>query len=85
MFGLRGCSGFIGGGIWSGMGIGMIFMGAVYILALVFLAVIIFKGAKKKQTDNNNFALEILNKRFATGEISEEEYIKRKEILSKQL
>lgn len=82
MFGFRGCSGFIGGGMWSGMGTGMIFMGAVYILALVFLAIFIFKGTKKKQS-NNNFALEILNKRFAAGEISEEEYIKRKEILRK--
>lgn len=82
MFGLRGCAGFTGGGMWSGMGIGMIFMGTVYILALVFLAVFIFKGTKKKQS-NNSFALEILNKRFATGEISEEEYIKRKEILRK--
>ncbi|NFI43863.1 SHOCT domain-containing protein, partial [Clostridium botulinum] len=32
---------------------------------------------------NNNNAIKILNEKYATGEISEEEYLKRKNIMSK--
>ncbi|MCY6370192.1 SHOCT domain-containing protein [Clostridium ganghwense] len=84
MLGLSGCPGYgpiTGGGMWSGMGIGMIFMGVAWILAIALLIMFIVKSSKKKQ--NNNLALEILNKRFASGEISEEEYVKRKEVLRK--
>lgn len=49
---------------------------------LVFIVLIVL-GAKliKNYTSNSNGALKILDEKFASGEISEEEYIKRRTVM----
>lgn len=49
-------------------------------IGLVVLAVKLFKSYTNKSEDN----MRILNERFAKGEISEEEYMRRKTILSQK-
>ena len=59
-----------------------IFMG-IKLLAfaiLIFLAVKLFN----KYTDRSNNIMNVLDEKFASGEISEEDYLKRKTILSKK-
>jgi putative membrane protein len=59
--------------------------------ALIVLVVLSVKNRKQRMTtvqsntpQNNAQALDILNVKFAQGEISEEEYLKRKQVLSAQ-
>ncbi|MBA5851545.1 SHOCT domain-containing protein [Clostridium sp. cel8] len=49
-------------------------------IGLIFFAIKLFKTYSNK----SNNAINILNEKFATGEISEEEYLKRKTILSQK-
>ncbi|GAA0730148.1 SHOCT domain-containing protein [Clostridium malenominatum] len=49
-------------------------------IGLVFLAVRLFKS----YTNKSNDVMRILNEKFASGEISEEEYLKRKTVLSQK-
>ncbi|WML35546.1 SHOCT domain-containing protein [Clostridium sp. OS1-26] len=52
---------------------------------LVFIILIVF-GVKliKNYTSNSNGALKILDEKFASGEISEEEYIKRRTVMTQK-
>ncbi len=52
---------------------------------LVFIVLIVF-GVKliKNYTSNSNGALKILDEKFASGEISEEEYIKRRTVMTQK-
>ncbi len=65
-----------------GSGSGMIFMGLFWLLILALLITLIWfliqKGAGSSQSSNDDSPLEILKKRYARGEISEEEYRKMK-------
>ncbi len=65
-----GCPFFGMTGYW-GMGL--------FLLAVVVLLVIVFK--KSKKSTGGQTALESLDMRFASGEITEEEYLQRKRIL----
>lgn len=75
-----------GFGTGAGFGIvGIIFM-LVQLLfwgALIYLIFAAIKriGSKEKHNDNVDNSLKILKERYARGEIDEEEYKKRKEIL----
>lgn len=71
------------------MGFGYGMMGGFGIIPLLLIALIIYAVVKLVQGSNGNSntgkqgndALDILNQRFANGEISEEEYNKMKKIL----
>ena len=77
--GFRGCGGlFYGGGVFHIMGM----------ILLVVLAVLlinyIMKNSKSNSTakiDTDAEVLEILKRRYALGEITEEEYIQKRNVL----
>jgi putative membrane protein len=75
-----------GGGMFIMMGFGFLVF-----LALIFIAYKLMKIHHSNHSHlsapsniENNAAISILNERFAKGEIDEEEYIKRKTILSQK-
>lgn len=76
--------GFGGPGIAAGAGFG--FTPWMYMMMgirmLIFIGLIIL-GIRfiKNYTMNSNSALKILDEKFAKGEISEEEYIKRRTVI----
>ena len=76
-----------GYGYGSGMGFGMLLWWAVIIIGIalsVYGLISLFRGqAGKTGFFNNNRPLEILKERFANGELSEEEYEQKKQILLK--
>lgn len=63
-----------GSGMWFGGGLMWLFW-LLIIVAVVLLVRLIIRGLSPTSTDS---ALEILKKRYARGEISEEEYEQRK-------
>lgn len=66
----------IGGGwMFLAMGVRMLIF-----ICLIILAVRLFK----KHSNKNNDALKILNEKFALGEITEEEYLKKRTILTQK-
>ena len=63
---------------WFGMGAAMmIFFWGIGLVVLVLL----IRWALGEKTPNTNSAKEILDKRFAKGEIDEEEYRKRRSMI----
>ena len=81
----RGFSGFLGTGSGGGGMFLMMGFGFLIFLALILLT---FKLIKNNSHSNfsvsNNSALNILNDRYAKGEIDEEEYSKKKIILNQK-
>jgi putative membrane protein len=80
------CNGYGYGGFgpasnigYGGMFLGMGFRMLVFIV-LIGVAVKLFKSYSNK----SNSAMKILNEKFANGEMTQEEYLKRKEILSQK-
>ena len=75
----QGCSRFASGG-W-----GMI--GAWILIALAIIAAVVLIVAVTKKSDftrsRDNELMQTLKMKYVNGEISEEEYLKRKEILKK--
>ena len=67
-----------GGGMYIMMGFGFLIF-----LVLVFLSLKLMKDSTHLSLPNNS-SLNILNERYAKGEINEEEYTKKKAILSKK-
>lgn len=63
------------GGMFFAMGFRMLIF-----IVLIILAVKIFKNYTSKSND----PMKILNEKFASGEMSQEEYLKRKAILSQK-
>jgi putative membrane protein len=85
----RGFSGYGYGnfGIYGGGGEMFIMMGFGFLifLALIFLSVKLIKANSTSPFSlSSNSALNILNERYVKGEINEEEYTKKKIILSKK-
>lgn len=69
---------------WIGMIIGMI----IFVAAIVVLIVILLRPKRMDHYGDNyrgnqDSSMRLLDERFAKGEIDEEEYKKRKEILKK--
>jgi putative membrane protein len=62
---------------------GMGWMGTLTIVLIVFMIIILFV-MKRPGTNQVDEALTILNRKFATGEITEEEYQHRKQLLKRK-
>lgn len=66
---------------WAGMGIGMIGMAVFWILIIVLIVVLIGRllgsGGREDRRPAKT-ALDILNERYAAGEIEREEYEQKK-------
>lgn len=80
------CNGFVGTGYgpvssigYTGALLAMGFRMLIFIIVIAF-AVKLFKNYTKKSND----PMKILNEKFASGEMSQEEYLKRKAILSQK-
>lgn len=82
MFGFGGCGGYYGLERGSQMWPGFAFMGILCMAFLILIVMIIIKLSKKGKNKDKEF-INLLNVKLANGEISEEEYIKRKETLLK--
>lgn len=56
------------------------FFGLFFWIALIVITVVLLKWLLSRQNNKSNewSAMDILNKRFAAGDISEEEYLKMK-------
>lgn len=80
--GFRGAGHFIGGGVAGPNPLMFVVMGIniVIVIALIVIAVKLFN----KYANHNRKALGILDEKFANGEITEEEYLKRKTILKQK-
>ncbi|MHB1314199.1 MAG: SHOCT domain-containing protein [Christensenellales bacterium] len=59
----------------------MMIGGALVFIAIVTLVVVLIVRAKKHRESNSDGSLALLKSKFVSGEISEEEYLKKKEIL----
>jgi len=70
--------------IWNLLLIGIV---GLVILALVIVGVILLlrKDQKNRQSFSTNRSLEILQERFAKGEIDEQEYRSRKAVIVEEL
>ncbi|MBE6068020.1 MAG: SHOCT domain-containing protein [Clostridium lundense] len=80
------CGGFGGYGFNSSslIGPGWMLLG-MGLRLLVFIGIIVIVSKFIKNYSNkSNSAIKILNEKFANGEISEEEYLKRRIILSQK-
>ena len=82
------CRGFSGSGYFGGYGGGggmfiMMGFGFLIFLSLIFLGLKLMKVNSPFSLSSNS-ALNILNERYAKGEINDEEYTKKKIILSKK-
>ena len=64
----------IGSGGWHMMRGGGLLMGLFWILIIGVVIYFIVNHSKQQRTDNRETSLEILQKRYARGEISKEEY-----------
>lgn len=82
MFRFGGCGGYYGLGRGSHMWPGFGFMGILCMALLILTIILIIKLYGKGKNKDKEF-INILNVKLANGEISEEEYIKRKETLLK--
>jgi len=76
------CRGVFGYGLGGSYPFFMFFMMMSFVLVLMLGIYFIFKRSAFKS--NKDDVLEILNKKLASGEISEEEYFRKKEIIYKK-
>jgi len=79
------CNRFLGSGYGTGWGMFLMMgFGFLIFLAFVFLVFKLMKVNSPSSFSSSNLALDILNERYAKGEINEEEYTKKKTILSRK-
>lgn len=91
MFGRYGNSFGSGDGAWGCFGNGFFgygFMGPLMMLGFILITALvvylIFKSSKKHHTQNaSSDALNLLQLRYVKGEITEEEYLQKKNLLNK--
>ena len=78
MFGTlaRYCNGFPGYGRFAFGGIGMMILGIILVAAVIY-----FIWKNSNSSSKTESPLDVLQKRFVNGEISEEEYKAKKETL----
>lgn len=76
------CRGLFGYGLGGSYPFFMFFMMMALVLVLIIGIYFILKRPEFKP--NKDDVLEILNKKLASGEISEEEYFRKKEIIYKK-
>lgn len=55
----------------------------IIILLIIFSVYMIWRNSQKKDKPESSRALERLNERFVNGEIDEEEYLKKKDLLNR--
>ena len=80
----RGFNGMYGINQFGGVFGPWIIVAMVLKLVIFFLIIFIVYKIIKKHNFHSISAIRILNERYAKGEIEEEEYLKRKEILRKK-
>ena len=79
------CNRFLGSGYGTGGGMFLMMgFGFLIFLAFVFLIFKLMKVNSPSSFSSSNLALDILKERYAKGEINEEEYTKKKTILSRR-
>ncbi len=70
----------------GGSGFGMIFMGLIWLLILALIVTLVWFLIRKGSNSTNQISEEspigILNKRYARGEIDEEEYQRKKKTIN---
>jgi len=70
---------------WSwGWGIGMFLMMALWVTLIVGVIYLIARSIRTDKYSNSRNVMEILDIKLAQGEISEEEYIKKKNVLKQK-
>lgn len=78
--GFNNCFDFGSGFMHNGWG--MIIAGVVFLVAVIVVTYLIVKAAKRR-SPGTDVALDLLKMRFIKGEISEEEYLNKKKLLTK--
>lgn len=75
--------GYMSNNLHNGWGLAMIGIGLL-VIALIVVAVVVFvkKSKRNHPVSQNDESMELLNARFAKGEITEEDYIRMKKVLS---
>lgn len=66
-------------GVWSSWMVIPMVLRVLVLVGIIYVEVKLFKNYTR---DNNN-AIKMLNERYAMGEISEEEYLKRKNTMKR--
>lgn len=73
-----GYRGMMGGWFW------MMPFCIILMVLIVYVVAKVFSNSKERNGIHNDNSMQILNERFARGEINEEEYNRKKEILMKK-
>lgn len=73
------CGGYMGGGFGWHWIIPIILIGLT-----IFVIFSLTSTNKNSSTNHSNHALDELNKKFVNGEISEEDYLRRKDLIKKK-
>ena len=72
------------GFFWNNVCYGLNYFPYWHLIVIGVIIVVIFILWKNKNSKNNNEIIDTLNMKFVNGEISEEEYINKKNILTKK-
>ena len=80
-------SGMMGGGMMGGMGFGWLFM----LLPIIFIIVLIYALLYRERPSNNQTPyygnetpMQVLQRRYASGEISRSDYLRMKEDINRR-
>ncbi|MEM0163721.1 MAG: SHOCT domain-containing protein [Thermoplasmata archaeon] len=76
-------NGYYGMGMMFGPGIWMMVFGLIFVALIIGIVIWAIYGVSEEQNHDRQSALDILEKRYARGEISRDEYLKTREDLKK--